>query len=124
MTRFSSLLLSLILALSLVLGAGVGGYLRSAHALAAAGQVSLVICGEGGAKTVTLDRDGNAVDPQGGACAHCSACLGTADFMLPVLARLDAPIVARRDVEPVTARLSPSQDRRASPSRDPPAGKA
>ncbi|NVO25380.1 hypothetical protein [Donghicola mangrovi] len=120
MTRCSSLLLSLVLVLSLMLGAGVGGYLRTAHEIAAAGQVTLVICGKSGAETLTLDRDGNAVDPQGRTCAHCGACLGVADVSLPGQVQDRVPFAHARRVRPMALHLPPSHQREIQSARDPP----
>lgn len=61
-----------LLAVCLTLSALADGYVRTAHAVAKAGQTTLVICGQDGASTVTLDRDGNPVAPA--TCAHCADC--------------------------------------------------
>lgn len=113
-------MLSLVLVLSLILGAGVGGYLRTAHEIAAAGQVTLVICGESGAETLTLDRDGNVVETQGGACAHCGACMGVADFVLPAQMQDRVPLAHACRVYPMAQHLSPSHQREIRSARDPP----
>ncbi|MDF1856037.1 hypothetical protein [Pseudooceanicola sp.] len=72
----------------LLLATSVGGYLRTAHDLARAGQVSLVICGQDGASVVTLDRNGTPVSPGPATCDHCADCSLIADFDLPVIADL------------------------------------
>lgn len=64
----------LFLVLALLIGAGVGGYLRTAHAMTREGMQTLVICGTHGAEEVTLDRDGNPVDPGMQWCDHCADC--------------------------------------------------
>jgi len=86
MTRFVPLFLSLILAASLGLAAGFGGYLKTAHDLARAGQQTITICGGSGAQSLVLDAQGNPVSPQQSQeCAHC------ADCSLVPLAALFAP---------------------------------
>ena len=73
----------LLLTASLVLSAAAGGYLRTAHEIARAGQSDIVICGEFGTRTITLDRNGNPVEPAPSACGHCSDCTLAAFAVLP-----------------------------------------
>ncbi|SFJ42468.1 hypothetical protein SAMN04487991_2117 [Celeribacter neptunius] len=75
MTRYVPLVISAFLALSLLAGAGMSGLLKTAHVLSRAGQTSIVICGQSGAETITLDANGEPVsskDTKG--CAHCADC--------------------------------------------------
>lgn len=73
MTR-SSAFFGILFGLVLAWGAVAGEVLRASHALAAAGQTSMVICGQDGLTRITLDRDGTPVDPAGD-CTHCNGCL-------------------------------------------------
>ncbi len=114
-------ILTLILAASLMLGSGFGGYKRTAHAIARAGVTQIVICSTDGAETVQIDRNGNAVAPASTRdCAHCADCslVPLASFSAPS----DMSVPTARDVSVSLALISlPARaDRVEYPSRGPP----
>lgn len=74
MTRFASLVPSLLLVVSLLLAAGTSGFLRTTHAIASEGIETIVICGSEGAETITLDLNGTPVPPASEQCLHCADC--------------------------------------------------
>lgn len=116
-------MLSLVLVLSLLLGAGVGGFQRSAHGLAAAGQVTLVICGAKGAETVTLDRHGNVTDPEANACLHCPGCLTAVVCPLDAPVQYPVPLAVGLMTKPGKESLPLSWRGVERPARDPPAAR-
>lgn len=121
MTRLTHTFLTLILSLSLLLGAGAGGYKRTAHAMARVGVTQIVICATEGAETVQIDRNGNAISPSSTTqCDHCADCSLVPLATLTALS--DIPAVAMR-ADTVSAALTilPVRvERVASPSRGPP----
>ena len=121
MTRFAPFMLSLLLAVSLMLAAGVGGALRTDHAIAESGLETIVICGSEGAETVTLNREGAPVSPATDQCPHCADCTLT-----PIAALAPVPgVPMSRGFSFVSYRLSEDHQMRLTtrvenPSRGPP----
>jgi hypothetical protein len=76
-------LVGCLLIACLMLATSVDGFLRASHEIARAGQTTLVICGQNGVGTVTLDRDGAPVAPTGTECAHCADCSLAPAFDVP-----------------------------------------
>ncbi|MGJ8561658.1 MAG: DUF2946 family protein [Litorimonas sp.] len=121
MIRLTHNFLILILALGLVLGAGIGGYKRTAHAVARAGMTQIVICATDGAETVQLDRDGNAVAPSSTTdCAHCADCSLVPLATLTALADVSADAVREATVFVALTSLPTRAVRVGHPSRGPP----
>lgn len=114
--------LTVVMVLSLATSAWAGAVLRVNHALASAGMVELVICGAEGAETVTLDRDGNRIDPAGpGACGHCADCLLSPAINLPDAAGLDIPSTLSPDRIRINVAQGAAQTVARTRARDPPA---
>ncbi|MEP2780958.1 MAG: DUF2946 family protein [Pseudoruegeria sp.] len=116
--------LSLFLVLSLVLGAGLFGYKKTAHALLQAGLTEIEICsteGAAGVATVVLDRNGNEIAPGSHReCTHCADCSLVPHFVLPSFA---VALRAAENKSPVFSALvfvQPRSERVWHPSRDPP----
>lgn len=123
MKRFLSPLLTLLIVLGLMLSTASSAAMRSAQAIAGAGQQTIVICGASGAETVTLDRHGQPVAPSPATCRHCADCMVPA-LVLPVPVQT-LPMVAQRAARrtrPVARSLNPTP---VTPSRarGPPATK-
>lgn len=122
MTRFTSPLIALLLVLSLLLSAGSSGFLRAAHAVARAGQQTLVICSETGAETITLDRDGNPVSPAT-PCAHCADCTVPAAVLFAAVPTTARPAAQSRRLSPPLVRRLNAIPVDPSRARGPPATK-
>lgn len=100
---------SLLIA-SLVLAASASGYFRTAHQISAAGQVTVVICGQDGPGAVTLDRDGAPIDPTGNQCSHCADCSLVSAFVLPAGDEPARGTLRARSAERVAAgRITPAR---------------
>lgn len=97
----------LLLTASLVLSAAAGGYLRTGHEIARAGQSDIVICGESGLATISLDRHGNPVERVPATCGHCSDCTLAAFAVLPSPIAGGADIARPDDPEPAEASAVP-----------------
>lgn len=78
MKRLPWHILTMMLVLSLSLGAGFTGLKLTSHALAQVGLTEFVICAsdsDSGVSTVVVDRTGAEVDPDAtDGCAHCADC--------------------------------------------------
>lgn len=63
-----------LLAVALIALSGMASFAGTHPAF---GEVEMVICGDGGVQTITLDADGQPVAPHKGKCPHCPSCLQT-----------------------------------------------
>ncbi|OAN73553.1 hypothetical protein A8B78_18330 [Jannaschia sp. EhC01] len=90
-TAPSLILLCSVLVVALVVGAFAHGYARVRDADPALGVQAVVICADGGARTILVDQDGAPVDPASCLRELCNACL-TPQF----LATGDAPLLPSR----------------------------
>ena len=112
--------LMILIALLLILSTGLSGV--RVMGSAQAGTIQMVICAEGGEAVITLDGEGNPVDPAM-TCADCPHCL------LPVVALpggtggAPVPAVAVRQARlhlmtaPILARACPVHRARAPPGK-------
>ncbi|WP_353531659.1 hypothetical protein [Cognatishimia sp. WU-CL00825] len=96
MRRILCLVPSFLLIASICVSAMAGGYLQTSHEIARAGHATIVICGEGGVQAVTLDRDGNPVQPAKTSCGHCADCFTTPLFDVPALAQINQGFAPQR----------------------------
>ncbi len=86
MRRSLILIAGQLLITSLLLAVPASGLFQVAHEISSIGQNTLVICGKNGARNVTLDRNGNPVDPANAICGHCADCSVVSVFDLPAIA--------------------------------------
>lgn len=90
MTCILRLCLSALLSLALI---GSGMTAGADHRGPMAGQTAMVICSGDGARTVTLDAEGNVVDPPDCAGHGCPDCLQPGPALVPqALARPFPPV--------------------------------
>lgn len=121
MTRFAPLVMTAILALSLMVSAGMSGFLKTAHELTRVGQTSIVICGQNGAETLTLNAAGVPVSQKDTQeCAHCADC-----SLVPLAAlfaqTFKGPAATRGKPVQLTLTTLPERSERIwQPSRGPP----
>ncbi|WP_146609937.1 hypothetical protein [Salipiger aestuarii] len=85
-----------VLAFGLGLATAASGSLRLAHGLAMAGQQAIVICGSSGIETITLDRNGNPVEPAPSSCDHCADCMLASFAIADAAASRSAPVLGNR----------------------------
>lgn len=123
MSRVFHIALAAFLVLNLLGSAAFAGYARTAHGLAMAGAVTLVICASGEeAQSVTLDRKGAPIDPAGQTCSHCDMCLPLAATKPreAALAARDVPV--RCLGAAAQKQIFVKQDRLRPAGRGPPSG--
>ncbi|WP_417255256.1 DUF2946 family protein [Celeribacter sp.] len=121
MTRFAPLVMIAILALSLTASAGMSGFLKTAHGIARAGQTNIVICGQNGTETITLNASGEPVSPKDTQeCAHCADCSLVPMAALSALT-FNCPSATQGERVQLTLNTLPERSERIwQPSRGPP----
>ncbi|MFP4273877.1 MAG: hypothetical protein ACLFRU_02540 [Paracoccaceae bacterium] len=99
LVRHASLMLAAMLALALVSGALAHGFAQLRPADSPGSVFAMVICADGEAQTVLLDRDGAPLAPED--CLHelCSACLTTPPLVAEGAPAHHVPVAAWRPVD-------------------------